>query len=111
MPVHHLVDDDLMRNVLGAEDDFRDLVNLNDIGHLREVADEAFRGLPLWLRTHQTDEIGFDGGTLQNGVDPLRFLWTANDEEAFLLRLLRLEVLVAQQNADKTCEAHLQGKP
>ena len=71
VPVHHLVDDDLMRHILGTEDDLGNLVYLNDVGYLREVADEALWGLALRLRTHQTDEIRLDGGAFQDGVDAL----------------------------------------
>ena len=100
-----------MRHILRTEDNLCNLVNLNDVGHLREVADEAFRSLTLCFRTHQTDEIRFNRCALQNGVDTLRLLWTADDKEALLLRPLRLEVLVTQQDAYESREAHLQGQP
>ena len=100
-----------MRHILRTEDDLRNLVNLNDIGHLREVTDEAFRSLAHRFGAHQTDEVGLDGGAFENGVHPLCFLGTSNDQKAFFHRPLRLEVLVAQQNADEAREAHFQGEP
>ena len=95
--------------ILRTEYDLRNLINLNDVRHLREVADEAFRGLALRLRTHQPDEIRLDGGAFQDGIDALRFLGATDDQEAFLFRPLRLEVLIAHQDAYGSRDAHLQG--
>ena len=100
-----------MRHVLRTEDDLRNLVYLNDVGHLREVADEAFGGLALRFRTHQTDEIRFNRSAFKDGIHTLRLLGTTDDQKAFLHRPFRLEVLVAQQNSNETCEAHFQSEP